>query len=211
MLETERIVPVVIFLHKGNYPTELILGSHRHQYLQFRYLLCNLPRLSYEAYKASDNLVARLLLPTMNYPTEQKVDAYAQAVRGLLSLESRWEKQAKYIDFIDTYANLDESEMVLYQEKYPQEDNTMTGKWIAAIERSREEGLQQGMEQVMEQGMEQGIQQSGVKMLLRLLELKFGADQAEANREQVESADAETLLMWSDRILTAKSIEEVLG
>ena len=87
----------------------------------------------------------------------------------------------------------------------------MTGKWIAAIERSREEGLQQGMEQVMEQGMEQGIQQSGVKMLLRLLELKFGADQAEANREQVESADAETLLMWSDRILTAKSIEEVLG
>jgi len=30
-----------------------------------------------------------------------KVDVYAQAMQGLLSLESSWEKQSKYFDFID--------------------------------------------------------------------------------------------------------------
>jgi hypothetical protein len=46
-------------------------------------------------------------------------------------------------------------------------------------------------------------------MLLRLLRHKFG-DLAETTRQRVETADPDTLLTWSERILTADSIEEVL-
>ena len=47
-------------------------------------------------------------------------------------------------------------------------------------------------------------------ILLRLLQLKFGAV-PEAARRRIESADAQTLLAWSERVLTAESLEQVIG
>ena len=126
LLKTERVVPVVIFLHSGAYPRELNLGGDRHNYLSFRYLFCDLSTIPFEQYKESDNIVARLNLPNMKYPAESKVDVYAQAVRGLLSLEQSWEKRSKYFDFIDIYANLDHNEMELYRKQYPEENLSNT-------------------------------------------------------------------------------------
>jgi hypothetical protein len=45
-------------------------------------------------------------------------------------------------------------------------------------------------------------------MLLRLLTLRFGVLPQSA-RAQVESADADTLLRWSERVLTASTLDEV--
>ena len=45
-------------------------------------------------------------------------------------------------------------------------------------------------------------------MLLRLIELKFGPPSAKV-RQQVGDADAETLLRWSERVLTADALEAV--
>ena len=73
-------------------------------------------------------------------------------------------------------------------------------------ERFREEGVQQGMQQ----GREQGIQQGEVAVLLRQMERKFGRCLTDVDRQLVVSADTETLLKWSDRILSANSIEEIL-
>jgi flagellar biosynthesis/type III secretory pathway protein FliH len=73
-------------------------------------------------------------------------------------------------------------------------------------ERFREEGKQQGMQQ----GMQQGFQQGEVAALLMLMERKFGNRLTEADRQIVESADTETLLKWLEKILSAKSIEEIL-
>jgi hypothetical protein len=61
----------------------------------------------------------------------------------------------------------------------------------------------------MERGMRQGMQQGEAAVLIRQLRRKFG-ELPEDKRERVETADAETLLEWSDRILTANSIDEVL-
>ena len=47
-------------------------------------------------------------------------------------------------------------------------------------------------------------------MLLRLLTLKFGP-LPEPVRTRIESADADTLLRWSERVLTADQLEDVLG
>ncbi len=109
LCKTDKVIPVVIFLHEGNYPRELILGGDHHSYLSFHYLVCDLPQIPFEQYRESDNIVARINLPNMRYAPDQKVDVYADAVKGLVTLEQDKEKQSKYIDFIDIYAELDDN------------------------------------------------------------------------------------------------------
>ena len=46
-------------------------------------------------------------------------------------------------------------------------------------------------------------------MLLRLMERRFGCLD-EGLRHRLQTADAETLLRWGDRLLTAATVEEVL-
>jgi hypothetical protein len=58
----------------------------------------------------------------------------------------------------------------------------------------------------IKQGREQGKRQGKTEILLRLMERKFGPTDARL-RQQIQEADAETLLEWSDRILTADSPE----
>jgi hypothetical protein len=65
------------------------------------------------------------------------------------------------------------------------------------------------IEQGMQQGMQQGVQQGGAAMLLRLIERRFGPPSDQV-RERVTRADPNTLLQWSDRILDANSLDEVL-
>jgi len=194
MIGTDRVVPVVIFLRTGDYPKDLKLGDSHHSYLQFDYLCCDLAKIPFEGYKDSNNIVARLNLPNMRYSEERKVEVYAQAIQGLLTLEKSWEKQIKYMDFIDIYANLEHDELQMYQQRYPQEADKMA----TFSERMRAEGMQQGM------------QRGEVAVLLRLMERKFGRRLTEDDRRRVESADVDTLLEWSDRILSANSVEEIL-
>ena len=78
------MVPVVIFLHPGPYATHLRLGSERTAYMDFRYLDCALFALPARDYLHSRNLVARLNLPNMAYAPPDKLEVYAQAVRGLV-------------------------------------------------------------------------------------------------------------------------------
>ena len=66
-----------------------------------------------------------------------------------------------------------------------------------------QEGLEEGREKGLEQGLEQGRTQGEAALLLRQLERKFGKGAMESWRPRVEGADAETLLRWSERILTA--------
>ena len=197
LLEITRVVPVVIFLRGHGAPRELILGGDRHQYLRFHYLACELASLPAEPYMHSDNLVARLNLPNMAYPAARKLEVFAQALRGLLALEPDPERQAKYLDFIHIYAALDDNERRVFQTHYPDEVQAMS----SFAERFTERGLKQGLQQ--------GLQQGEAAVLIRLMERKFGA-LTEAQRRRIEAADAETLLEWSERILTAQSPDEVL-
>jgi len=191
LLQTRRVVPVVIFLRGGPGPSERTfdLGGDRETYLRFRFLCVELSRLPYRQYQDSDNLVVRLNLPNMRYEPAERVAVYAAAVRGLTSLEPDPEKQIKYAEFIDIYAALNDTERACYERDYPSEAQTVSSFY----QRCRDEGRQQGE----------------CVALMRVMRHKFG-DIPEPARRRIESADAETLLEWLDRALVAASIDEVI-
>ncbi|MEA3642541.1 MAG: hypothetical protein VBE63_21745 [Lamprobacter sp.] len=76
------------------------------------------------------------------------------------------------------------------------------------IEQGREQGIELGIEQGIEQGMELGKRQGEAEFLLRQMERKFGPADVKL-RQQIQEADAEKLLEWSERILTAETPEAV--
>lgn len=193
LIGTERVIPVVIFLQSGAYPTELRLKGDSDCYLHFQYLAWPLFRLRARDYFDSPNLIARLNLPNMAYAPDERIDVYAQAVRGLITLEPDPERRIKYLDFIDIYAQLDDNEQQLYRQRYAQEADIMSG--FAA--------------RFIEQGIQQGVQQGEARVLLRQLSARFGVLSSET-RQKIETADADTLLQWSERILSAQTLDEVL-
>jgi len=193
LAKTTRVVPVVIFLNGESPDKSIRLGGDRHEFLNFCYLTCALSSLPWLDHINSNNIVARLNLPNMSFQDDEKVDVYGMAVRGLMSLESDPRMTEKFVEFIDIYANLSDTERKLYEHKYPEEAKQMTG----FAERFRNEGLNQG------------INQGEVEMLLRLMESKFGVIDL-PTKQQIQAADSGSIAKWSLRLLTANNVAEVL-
>ena len=204
LFKTRRVVPVVIFLRPGTYEQQIQLGSEFKHYLDFHYIACHLPKLSYQQYRHSDNIVARLNLPNMDHPKALRVNVYADAVQGLIKLEHTASRREKYIDFIDGYADLNDEERAEYQRNhYPQKEKTMTTmkEWF------RREGREEGREEGHAKGQQVGI----ANMLLNQLKLKFGQPLDDAIQKRINQADTATLQQWSGNIFTARSPQEVLS
>ena len=70
--------------------------------------------------------------------------------------------------------------------------------------------LQQGLEQGLAQGERIGMRKGEARVLLTLLRLKFGTV-SEGVEARIDQADADTLLRWSGRVLSAGDIEVVVG
>ena len=58
------------------------------------------------------------------------------------------------------------------------------------------------------QGKQEGRQEGESTMLFRLLKKKFGQITAEV-KQKIEKADSDTLLKWSENVLTASNIDAV--
>ncbi|MDM8526144.1 hypothetical protein QUF80_22440 [Desulfococcaceae bacterium HSG8] len=145
----------------------------------------------------STNIVARLNLPNMAYPSERRIDVYAQAREGLVGLESDPEKQLKYSEFIDWYAKLDDADIVRYREEY--------------LPKSKNKEAIMGLTQmVREEGRHMGRQEEAMNTLNRLLFQRFKTVPVWAE-ELLKKAELRNLEQWTDRILDAKNIEEVFG
>jgi predicted transposase/invertase (TIGR01784 family) len=70
------------------------------------------------------------------------------------------------------------------------------------------EGQQEGRQEGRREGRQEGKQEGEMLVLKRILERKFGPLSA-ALQSRLEQADAETLLLWSERIWDARSADEV--
>ena len=144
LLGTDRVVPVAVFLRRRDPAPALVLGTERRRYLTFGHLDCRLAEMPAERWLDSGNVVARVNLPNMRSPAERRVEVYAQAVRGLLTLEPDDARRAKYLDFVDIYAGLDDNEFRRYRRLYPEEGNAMAG----VIQRARDEGREEAASKV---------------------------------------------------------------
>jgi hypothetical protein len=214
MLKIERVVPVVIFLHPGSRPMELQLGGNRHTYLTFRYLLCDLKKLAAADYQDSDNLVARLNLPNMQYPPQQRLAMYWAAQVGLAQLEADPNKIHKYSEFIDYYADLSEQEVIEYQEHYQTKEGDIMGMVNIWKNQGLEQGIEQGIEQGLEKGLEQGEQigkkKECIALLTRQLRRKFGLQpELEAALQQMPEMELERLEDLADALLDFKAISDL--
>ena len=154
LMETDRVIPVVIFLNSGTRKNSLRLGGDRHSYLEFHYLACDLKRLSASDYKDSSNIIARVNLPNMYYPKQERLEIYLAAQLGLLQMESNPSKQRKYVDFIDYYADLSEQEIIEFRTHY-----------------LNKEGEIMGLAQILRH---EGRQEECISWVARLLRRKFG-------------------------------------
>ncbi len=127
---------------------------------------------------------------------------YLAAQTGLARLETSLEKQRKYADFIDFYADLSQEEVMRYRARYLSEEGDIMG--LASV--LREEGRQEGVEQGMQQGMQKGV----LQLLMRLLEQKFGELSPDLVTK-LEQSDETQILLWSENILTADTLGEIFG
>jgi len=73
----------------------------------------------------------------------------------------------------------------------------------------RLEGRLEGRQEGLQEGKRQGKKEGEAALLTRQLELRFGSLD-DSIRRQLQEADAETLLRWGERILTAKTAGEVV-
>jgi hypothetical protein len=204
LMQTQRIVPVVIFLRPGNRPDRLTLGGERQTYLDFRYLACDLYRLNALEHLDSDNLVIRLNLPNMAHPASARLDIYAAAQSGLATLETDPNRQSKYADFIDYYADLSTEELTRYTATYL----TERGDLMGLAQQLRQEGRQEGHREGRQEGRREGIPQGEALILRRQLTRRFGPlpDWAE---QALQAAPPERLEALADRILDADSLDSV--
>ena len=95
------------------------------------------------------------------------------------------------------------TEMSIYEEE-------MRMRYVTSNERlAKAEGIEQGMLQGIQQGKLDGRIEGKVQLLLRLLNQRFGS-LPEWAEEKIEMASERELEFWTDSVLSAKSIEEVL-
>ena len=138
----------------------------------------------------------------MRYPAGQKLEVCTQAYDSLLALESDCDKRAKYLQFIDFYAGLNDNELKQMQLKYLKEKPNMAGY----AQHFRQEGRQEGLQEGLQEGRVEGER----TVLERLLNRRFGTLSPEITKKLSEASSVD-LENWAENVLDAKTLDEVFG
>jgi len=75
-------------------------------------------------------------------------------------------------------------------------------------EKGIKKGIQKGIQKGRQEGIQKGRQEGLSGMLIRQFRLKFGELDVEV-LDRIQSADTEQLMIWSERILKAKTVEDI--
>lgn len=83
--------------------------------------------------------------------------------------------------------------------------------WLAeGMQKGMQKGRQEGRQEGREEGRQEGVRKGEALVLLRQAEKKFGPMSAEL-QVRIESASSRQLLLWTDRILTAESLDQLFA
>jgi hypothetical protein len=179
--------------------TEGVAGLEVHR---FRYLAFGVGGCRAEDYLARPEplawAVAALMRPERLSPAEHKLACLRQIARAELTDAGR----LILLNCVETYLELTDDE----EQELARLQIHGANKEVAEMEMTWADKLEA---RGIAKGLDQGRQEGEARMLLGLLEARFGPLAAET-RERVEGADTETLLRWGRRLLSAGRLEEIL-
>ena len=73
-----------------------------------------------------------------------------------------------------------------------------------------QEAVKEGQLEGLEKGVSKGRIEGEAALLLRILERRFGPLSIDV-KQRIASTDAETLLIYGDRVLDAKTLDDIFG
>ncbi len=221
-----RVIPVVFFPHAASknkaIVRELESGLGDKQYLQFTYEAVFLKELRAKEYLTSRNLVARMLLPFMRYPSHAWLEVLDSSIEAVLEFTPR-ARRAKYLDFVLHYFNLKIEQWEAYQnykrKHKPSEAPDMIN--VLLKEKGWEEGFVKGKDEGKAEGKAEGESFGKISesrnLLLMLLPKKLGQmphkieqalhGQTDLNRMHTILASLLELQSWQEveQLLNGKS------
>ena len=105
-------------------------------------------------------------MPKMNYTPEERSEVIRQAYRGLFELVAPILFD-KYVNFIDTYAGIEENERdILYREIAGQEDTAMLAQYIK--EKGRQEGSYKTLSSMVKIMRKNGMSEEKIAKMMNL-------------------------------------------
>jgi len=192
------VVPTVLFTDRKRWrkdvAREVAMGFHDHAYLRFKYVFVKLFDFQARDYYRINNPVVKILLPKMQYPSEERWNVIRQAYGGLFQLVSLTLFE-KYMDFIDIYAEIREEEREqLQQEIQEHQETVMIAQWI------KDEGRQEGRQE--------GVWQGETALLRRQFRKKFQQD-FDALLPLLEGLRPDDVLELGEYLLDCEQVEDV--
>lgn len=118
---------------------------------------------------------------------------------------------ANYAQIVLRYVihDLDKGHEQLFIEKSNEYlSQKLRGEVMTIAQQIEQRGMQQGMQQGMRQGIQQGLLEGELTMLINLLNRKFGRIPVQY-KSRLQKADSIMLLQWAERIIEAKTIQEI--
>ncbi len=196
------VIPMVLFTDRKKWRKDVARGLESrffdHLFLHFEYRFVKLFDFNARDFYNTRNPLVKVLLPKMNYKPEERMEVICQAYTGLFQLASRGLFN-KYVDFIDTYAEVNPQEKEeMYHHIVQHKETVMLAQYI------RELGWKDGEKE----GKKEGILLIARENLIDALELRFG-DVQNSIREKIDAInDPATLKDLFRKALLTKSINE---
>ncbi len=208
------VIPVVVYHGDQPWPygqtlqSALPFPAPLAPYLpDFRYVLCDLSEL--DAAEIQGNALLRVALLTMKYIGDPQLAARLPEIFGLLSVFGEQRTVLGYLETLLRYlvaaaVTISETDVrrALVEVLPTLEERIMPTMVETWLEQGRTEGLARGRTE--------GIQAGEKRVLLRLLERRFGKV-SKTYQTRIAAADADTLLLWSERVLFAQRLADVFS
>nr|VFK19203.1 MAG: conserved hypothetical protein (putative transposase or invertase) [Candidatus Kentron sp. LPFa] len=173
----------------------------------FRFPVLDLGKIPDKQLSGNRRLNAWLLV--MKYATRKKQQ---MAIRDLLieTIKSVPEDLRPIVYyFVQTYRYDEQTLREIIRKIRPEEENKMMSQFAQDIEkRVRQESIQEGMRQGRLEGLLEGEARGEAKLLIRQLSRRFQPLPDQIS-DRVYAAGPGTIEIWADRVLEAKSLDDI--
>jgi predicted transposase YdaD len=147
--------------------------------LEFNYRAVQLNRLNWRDFLNQRNPIASALMAKMTIDPQDRPKVKAECLRLLVTLKLDPARMQLISGFVDTYLRLNESETREFESELDkiglnekEEVMQIVTSWM---EQGIEQGRKEGVEQGRKEGVEQGQREGEIKLVLRMLAVKFGS------------------------------------